>query len=500
MASTTHSSELQLKLIGTGLEGSTWGESTNENISRIEAAISHARSLNVRSMPAGSTSSSQDGTTAAQWVTVESADSSGSFAGEAGSEGRSSAIEFTSSDTVTGAITVEIYGKDTSTAVNRTIVITNSITFDAAQSLVIKAGSSANSITIPQGCSALVALKADAEGGYALGAHNLLSKMQVDDIVLAGPTGSIEFVGDGAITVKPSSTSSLTISDGTTDLVVLDTTNEKLILEAAVDPFQIDGSGSGGASTLSLRTAASESAAFSIGDGTSSLLTVDTTDGEIEIGTTGTNKNLRVWGDIQLENAARDIDIVANSAVALEIKDSAGTLLTADTLTGEHRIRTVPVATPDISITGTDGYIEFNGETFDGTGYGVRDSSGTMQSKSSGGAWTDLIQIVLTTAAVAATNTGDGGAGENKQFTLDLGPYRLVVDTIDITSQQDVTVTAMDSSVYAVMVCYAEDMGGSQGNLGAWVKTSASKIITIDEGAGLASVEVTYFAIGDSGA
>jgi hypothetical protein len=518
---TTYTTSSGIKKIGDGLEASTWGSSTNENWERVSSFLGDARSLNVVSMPLGSTDSATDGSTPAVWILNDSSDSGTSVSGEDGSEGRCAAVEFKNTGTLTGNITVEIRGASSGVSVNRVMVIRNGL----SDSMDLIVDSAASTYTIKNGCYALIATRSASDGGvFVAGVHNLLSKLQVSDIVLPDATGEIEFLGNATITVEAADAASLVVSDGTTNIVTVDTTaaSEQIVLGSSGARTLVDLSG--GAATHSSRIIVERYKADALefwDTNNSDVLVLDTTNGspQVTVGATGSSVDLRVWGDIVVENQASEIKILAGDAAALNITEAANSYINVDTLAGEEQIEFVKqIEAPDIVLTGTDGYILGTPTSpvlsaDKSTGYGIRNNAGTMEHKSSVGAlaWDPIPAVIAdilsgggSGQAIAACTAFGTSGSLAKMGSFDIGPLRIIFNTLSVSGTDAHTLgtaagtaATMDSTLYTVFIC-AETSSEFNNNPSAWVT---------DAGAGDFSLschgstfDCTYVAIGDSGA
>jgi hypothetical protein len=365
-----------IKLILDGYEAGTWGQTTNEAWKRITALVGDCHALEVDNMPtgAGSTSATADGVTVGKWIALNTSNQ-----GQAGSEQRTAAVEFSCSATVTGAITMGIYGDTDGSTVDKLMWIKNAFAEDF--NLIIKSGTNSDSVTIPQGKTAPVLLRSSTEGGFTAGAWNMAGDLLVDSLYVSG-TGGIEFSQAAPIVVNSSDTSALTINDGTTDLFAVDTTNEKILLDSSGDVY-VDVSGAQTQDAV-IETKANDADALTVTDGTNAVLTVDTTTNtrRVIVGVTGgadtQDADLVVYGDINTAPQPTTFFIDA-ATEGLRVVEGANVYTTWDTTNGNIE-NGYEVHAPDFLLTGSDGYI--NGTTTQGSsGIGFRNNSGEMELK-----------------------------------------------------------------------------------------------------------------------
>ena len=230
MAATTFSSNYQIKLIGTGLESGTWGSSTNENFKRLEQSLGQPVSIDPigASVPGGSSGATTDGLTPMKWVTLNSAD-----AGESSSKGRARFVEFKNAGTtLTATIKVEIYGDNTSSLVDRIYVVKNNLTQDQSLELGIGVG---DVYTLRNGAYAFVSVcQSSSIGGISQGINNLLSKLQIDNLVFPDSESA-------TVTIADDEAAALTITNGTDTFLTFDSTTDGDKIDVAV-PLNSSGS------------------------------------------------------------------------------------------------------------------------------------------------------------------------------------------------------------------------------------------------------------------
>jgi len=404
---TTFTDNYQIKLIGTGLEAGTWGTSTNENLKRIEQALGGSSIIDV--VTPGGTSTYTTGNL--EWCTADTA-----AAGATGSEGRDCFVEFTSAAQAT---TVQIRGPAGGDYTERVFFVYNSsghtLTFNS------HSGTTAQYDVLDESYAVIC-----TQGSAGL--KNILSKLQIDDLV---------FPAEADILVPASTAAALEIASGATKYLTVNTSTNVVELNTA---SVITGTGSAqsvikssGNQDLKLETGNSTTGSISIveGGGGNISITPDAA-GKLIVGnasnaatiTTGGTRDLvlnthsgTASGSITITDAADQNILIApdgsgkvivgNSGATGKISTGGAQNLVLDTnnnagagaevIVGDGTnggISLTPAGTgavtiaTDAVISGTDGYIAFN--TLAGTpsdSYGIRNSSGKVQSKSDGGAW-----------------------------------------------------------------------------------------------------------------
>jgi hypothetical protein len=523
---TTHTNDLGLKKIGTGLESGTWGTSTSQNLERISDAMGRSVSMDVGGMPVGSTSAtytSPGAPTDVTWILLDSADSNGASS-DGGAEGRAMSVEFIDDINPIDAgndLTIKIRGSTSSTNVSRTFVIYNNLTFANGNTILLDCAGGTEPIY--NGRFMIVTTNPTTVGGWTAGVENLLKHPQFDDVLITR-TGGIESKLAMPITLPASSATALTITDGTTDILTVNTTSgsEKIVLDSSGARTLVDLSAN---STVSSRifVDANKTDALEFWDTTNSdVLVLDTTTGasQVTVGATGSSVDLRVWGDVIVEDQASEIKILDNNAAALNITEAANSYINIDSLDGEEQVEFVKqIEAPDIVLTGTDGYIlgTPTSPVVSGTkadGYGFRNNSGVMEHKSSADTiWNPFDTVIADILSGAGSgqaiaNADDVSVSAASQGSFDIGPIRVIFNTISCTgttgTPQSVvlgtalgTAADMDSILYAVYICQTENSVASN-NVRAWITTAAAPG-TFSIAAGATTV-VTYIAIGDSGA
>ena len=374
----TFSSNYQIKLIGTGEEAGTWGTSTNENLKRIEQVLGTASQIDITSPPSGSSWS-------APTLTFQTSDTVDAYAD--GSEGRSAFLSFHGNPS--GNANVQFRGNGSSDLVDRVYIIQNNL--DSTYTLTLNNNSSlsTNTITIQNGCYAVVGLftGSTVSGGLTNNSvSNLLSKLQIDDIL---------FPAAADITLANSLTSALEIKStaSNSEFLRFDTDNNHLevapgsgINTVEVQAATVDASSQN--TSISIRDGQADS--FEILEGTNSYLKFNTSTQTVHIGEESSDvETLDISTDtIRVADQATDIRINAGSTTALTVSDSTGTILTVDTGTEPEKIITAATTelevlgtldvdgTSDFSATATFSSVDINGGTIDGTNVGAA-SAGT---------------------------------------------------------------------------------------------------------------------------
>jgi hypothetical protein len=527
MGSTSYSTDLGIKLIGTGLEAGTWGASTNQNFKRVEDAIGLAVTLDLTSMPTSSTSSTAltQSPSTAVWLVIGNADSDAGSS-ESDALGRACAVEFTDGGTATyeagAAAKVEIRGALGTTNVNRTYIVRNTLT--EVTDLIIDCGT--GTMILKHGYYAMVNLNPDGTGSWGdglggPGVHNLLSKLQLDTGLAFTVAANVEFDAASTITVPAATASAIGITDGTTTFIDLDTDAEKITLDSveATGPVNIVA----GDNKLFVEVPAFNNEAMKVWDGVERKLSVDTVLSKVVVGQELAQADLQVWGDILLDDVSAGTP-AAHSLIIPDALDPAFSILSTDASeylnilssaeVGDRRIDIkVPVEAPDISVTGADGYIEFGSSDFDGaTGIGIRNNSSSMEHRvDASAAWNPIVSALVgvdiaaaDTQAILAATSADG---EEQMGCIDIGPIRLIFNTVFIANSLNITLgdegsgtdAAMYSALWSVMLTSADqrDTGANQ-NATCKITGSAAGTFTVNLSA--RSDYVTYWAIGDSGA
>jgi hypothetical protein len=371
---TTYTTHLGIKKIGSGLEAGTWGTSTNQNFDRIEAALTRSVEIDLLAMPTGSTNATSDGTTEAQWVLVDAADSGDSE--ESGSEGRAFNVSVIGAMAATGDLNIRT--DSAGVYADRTYVITNNLS--NSHDLIVY-GDAANALTIPNGASAFVSISSVTDGLIVKGANNLLLNPIINDIVMPGTTSSITMKGTGSLNVKAGSATAFVINDEVNDLVKIDATvgTEVITLDAA-SGTTVDVSGAGSDQPFELIVHPTHATAFTVTDGTVDALGVDHAANEVIIGETGESKDLRIWGDIIVSDIGTTyFTFKDEEATALVFREGTTAYMVFDSTGGAETVDvTKKMTMPDLLMTGADAYVNF-GSTEGSGGAGIRLNSGTLE-------------------------------------------------------------------------------------------------------------------------
>ena len=452
MAATTFSSNYQIKLIGTGLESGTWGSSTNENFKRLEQSLGQPVSIDPigASVPGGSSGATTDGLTPMKWVTLNSAD-----AGESSSKGRARFVEFKNAGTtLTATIKVEIYGDNTSSLVDRIYVVKNNLTQDQSLELGIGVG---DVYTLRNGAYAFVSVcQSSSIGGISQGINNLLSKLQIDNLVFPDSESA-------TVTIADDEAAALTITNGTDTFLTFDSTTDGDKIDVAV-PLNSSGSLQIDATTsvdinsplIDLETQATsvklketDTAALEILQGADSYLKFNTSGGVILAGDSAAADEFEFRTSlITIDQQGTDLQIKNNQADALDIKTGSGSFILFDTLStegGEKTLRLGDVA--NVVGSGDEGAPMRLDVEIPDTTFASQASTITMKNA-------DASALVFRDAAAAAFLTFDTD-GEKITFGKPLdgadlrleGSSSVVIDSpkLDL-DDQDVAVTIKSSS------------------------------------------------------
>ena len=212
-----YSSAYQVSLLETGESPESWGDYTNDNYEKLEAAIGLAVEIDVNNPPTGSSLETVDETTSAlTWITVE-----GSLAGQSGSEGRCSYVEFKSTGVIPDVVNVRVRGNTDSNLPTRSFIARNSL----SGSSEIRLDVNGTGYAIRNGRTALVfsavggAVGSAEEGSFG----NALGKLQLFSVDLVDSSSANFWV-------VPNMPLSLRVSDGLVDHIVIDTESSRLII------------------------------------------------------------------------------------------------------------------------------------------------------------------------------------------------------------------------------------------------------------------------------
>ena len=469
MATTTsYTSNYQIKLIGTGREQGTWGNSTNETIQRIEAAIGKTVSLNVRSMPTGSTSTEATGATTCVWLTVDAADTSD---GELGSEGRSRFVEVTGAVDPDVTVTFNIRGSDSTEVPERVLFIKNAL--DNSGLLQVD-GATGTDVTIQNGCYAVLAVVPTTAGGIGAGIHNVMSKLQVDSgLVMSNATaGELEFIGSGTITVPTSDTTALSVSDGTTTFIELDTSTDALDIDFLTITASTRALGFG------INTSSSE--ALDITSGTNSFLTFDTNLNRLTVGKEESSVEVLDIDTATIDVTTQDTTVLVSGAStsAFRISDGVNNYFIVDTDAASEIVTVEAILRADTVMVPASGYVNF-GTTALSTGYGVRDNSGDIEVKNSGAGedWGSILHTNMTSGnALYFKSTANLGGG-----TTNL--------TTDYSATEAHDLVTVPKMLRCVLVCTYDDNGYTAGD-----EIEVACLQDADETSGASTDAVSYGA------
>jgi hypothetical protein len=431
---TTFTDNYQIKLIGTGLEAGTWGTSTNENLKRIEQALGGSSTVDV-DLPGGTSTYT---TGVLEWCTADTV-----AAGVAGSEGRDCFVEFTSA---TQATKVKVRGPAGGDYTERVFFVYNNsghtLTFNSHSGTTYE-------YAVLDGSYAVICTQGST------GLKNILSKLQIDNLVFSGeadivlPDGTANALEiadvsatkyltvDTSTNVVELNTASVITGTGLAQSVIKSSGNQDLKLETghlttgsisivdgvggniSITPDAagklIVGNGSnaatittGGSQDLVLNTdSGTDSGSITItDDADQNILIAPDGSGKVIVGNSGATGKISTGG---AQNLVLDTNNNAGAGAEVIVGDGTnGGISLTPAGTGAVTIAT------DAVISGTDGYIAFN--TLAGTpsdSYGIRNSSGRVQSKSNGGAW----------GGIYSSNqvTGDGTYFELSGIALPVG-------------------------------------------------------------------------------
>ena len=395
---TTFSDNYQIKLIGTGLESGTWGLSTNQNMSRIEQALGGSKLLFDVEAPGGG-SSYNDTTNTLEWITSDTA-----AAGDAGSEGRNKFVEF--SGAVDGNVIVQIRGSANDEFPDRIYFVKNSLTPSGTTITFDMGGAAANDYVLQNGCCAVI-----YTDGATSKVDNLLATLQVENITF----GDEEGPAPADITLKNNDANALEIKDSVGTLLNFDTTidgrditNTADVLHLVTPTIRVSVQSTG------LVLKANQDAALNIREASDSYLEFDTRTSlpRVILCQAAAVDTLCIEaGTVDVSAQATDLDILDDSATALEINGTTN-MMTFDTQDDVEKV-IVPVelevtgtldvdGTSDFSAAATFSSVDINGGAIDGTTIG--------SSSETTGKFSTLEATGLTT--IGASATIEGGASD----------------------------------------------------------------------------------------
>ena len=492
---TTFTGNYQIKLIGTGLEAGTWGTSTNENLKRIEQALGGSSTVDV-DLPGGTSTYT---TGVLEWCTADTV-----AAGVAGSEGRDCFVEFTSA---TQATKVKVRGPAGGDYTERVFFVYNS----SGHTLTFNSHSgTTDEYDVLDGSYAVICTQGSA------GVQNLLSKLQIDNLV---------FPVAADILVPASTAAALEIASGSTKYLTVNTSATSVVVGQKLD---IDNA------SIDVETQAT---AISVSDDTDAAL--DITEGSnsyIEIDTQNSSPRVIIGGEpsdcetlqidtetVDLTNQATAMSLKTSSATALEMKDGGTSLLSVDTSNDKVVMPTVDInggaidgttiggASPgegtftDAALIGTgvgnkDGVLAFDVlESTSSDSYGIRNNNGKIEAKNSDSDW-ESFRIAKDALAAATV------AGTHKMGKFDIGPFRIIFNTISTTAsgveitlgtgsgKTSGTPYSMSSEIYFVLGVQATN-ADFDSNFFAYRMSDTNIFVGADD----ADVDMTYVVVGDSG-
>lgn len=352
---TTFSRGYKIKLIGTGFEAGTWGNSTNENFKRIDQTFGGVKlNLDVQS-PGGAPSVWDPTGPALEWCLADTSD-----AWETASSARNRYVSFTN---YTAPMTVKIRGADVSaTNVERIYWVTNNLTGDLS-TITFDGGSGAN-VVLQQGASALI--YSDASGNVG----EILNTLQAAGLDFRN--------ADAEINLRTLRASALTVVDSATtfDYLKFRTSSS----EPAITIGSSDVETNLASPIVDVRGQATrvfvkdeEANSFNIYEG--DFPTGATGKNYINVNTVTGSEKVTIGQDLDIDGnkigistQATDILIKDNDAAALEIYEVDGSgvadvkMLTFDSTTGSEKL-VVPIK---LEVTGTfdvTGVASFTGAT-----------------------------------------------------------------------------------------------------------------------------------------
>lgn len=482
----TFSSNYQIKLIGTGEEAGTWGTSTNENLKRIEQALGTASQINIASPPAGSSWS-------APTLTFQTSDTVDAYAD--GSQGRSAVLSFYGNPS--GNANVQFRGNGSSDLVDRVYIIQNNL--DSTYTLTLNNNSSlsTNTITIQNGCYAVVGLftGSTVSGGLTNNSvSNLLSKLQIDDLLFPA-AADITLVNSSATALEIKSTAS------NSEFLRFDTSHNHLevapgsgVNTVEIQAATVDAS----LQSTKIEVTNGSTTALQVSQSSDDFITIDTSNEKVIVGQT-----LDIdTAEVNAATQATDIVLKTNDAAALEVYEtsSSGTkMLTMDTNTPKVIVPVELEVTGTLDVDGTSNFsatatfssVDINGGTIDGTnvgaaspGYGrfnVLIGTGTSSALhlSDAGAYASFgttaglsghgIRENSGTLNVKNTNSDDWGQPYHTGMVNGEGSYFEV--TFDLDDSANLAANSADHSFSAVprilrcvLICEATDNGYAVGD------------------------------------
>ena len=324
----TFTSGYQIKLISDGGESGTWGQSTNENLERIEQALGESVLINVEY---GSADSTWDlATHTLTWLTKNSGDAGDT---EGNSKGRARYVEFISTDQFNVPVTVNIRGDTDLIYPDRVYLVKNSINTDAppandSSDLRLNVGGSGYYTVRPGAFALVVANASTAITGTTRDAgsvFNALSDLQIENLI---------FGNAADITIRDNLATALEIKStvANTEFLRFDTVNNHLEIApgSAINNIElISNTITTSAQATALQINTSDVAALDIRSNTSSLLKLDTSADKTSIG----QANLDMLTDTITMTSSTGVDLHLESSVtnSLRLHDNVTPIINLDT-------------------------------------------------------------------------------------------------------------------------------------------------------------------------
>ena len=353
---TTFSNNYQIKLIGTGLEAGTWGDSTNLNYQKLEQAIGGNTSITLDgTLPTGS--SYDSGSNTLKLVTNELVDPS-----DSGAEPRSHYIKITNGSALSDIQEVEFCGSSETSPADRVFIVENALDLSATQDqygdLILRSINGSTGINLPHGSIAVVYTDGDK-------LYNALSQLFITsldmseaaaDIIINGDNASAleildnrthvsthEFQRDVYLKIGTDSTPSFDVFP--TINTTSELANSTFTVQSDKNTFGTDTSGTTpyieGKGDEGLEARGGSTGAFSklgLNHGTNSdvdLVTAGT--GQVVVGSTLGHATIRSAGTYNLviqagsdDNSTITIEDAANGDITIAPNGSGGLLLTGD--------------------------------------------------------------------------------------------------------------------------------------------------------------------------
>mgnify|MGYP003631817438 CR=1 FL=1 len=324
----TFTSGYQIKLIADGGESGTWGQSTNENLERIEQALGESVLINVEY---GSENSTWDvDTHTLTWLTNNSGD-----AADTGGNGKGRAryVEFISTLQFNVPVTVNIRGNTDLIYPDRVYLVKNSINTNAppandSSDLRLNVGGPGYYTVRPGAFALVVANASTAITGTTRDAgsvFNALSDLQIENLI---------FGNAADITLRDNLATALEIKStvANTEFLRFDTVHNHLEIApgSAINNIElISDTITTSAQATALRINTSDVAALDIRSNTSSLLKLDTSADKTSIG----QANLDMLTDTITMTSSTGVDLHLESSVtnSLRLHDNVTPIINLDT-------------------------------------------------------------------------------------------------------------------------------------------------------------------------